>query len=142
MKKLLILIVVVLLASLMLPATAQAAGVFYCSALEDGGGNGTWANPWGCSTEDQLNNIIDDVICQQYYGGFLFRIYADAYQVYRITWVGVRQACTVDISQRYPGYPPNTGPENFPVPLVLGGVGIVAVGLLAGGLVLRRKRFA
>jgi LPXTG-motif cell wall-anchored protein len=142
MKKLWVLLVVAVIVSLVLPGSASAAGYFYCSTLLQSGGNGTFGSPWACATEDQLNNLIDDVICQQYYGGTLYRIYTDAYVIYWITWVGSEQSCQVTVSQRFPGYPPNTGPEDFPLPLLLGGVAIVAVGLLAGGLALRRKKEA
>ena len=142
MKKLGILLVVAILAAFLLPVTAKAAGVFYCTTLNSSGGNGTWSYPWACSTEQQLNSIINDVICQQYYGGVLYRIYSDAYVIYTVEWLSTQQGCNVTISPRYPGYPPNTGPEDFPLPLVLGGIALVAVGLLAGGLALRRKKEA
>jgi LPXTG-motif cell wall-anchored protein len=142
MKKLWILTILVVLASLLLPSTVRAAGAFYCTTARDTGGSGAWANPWGCATEPQLNYLINNVICRQYYGGILYRIYTDAYVIYRITLLNTEQGCSVDISQRYPGYPPNTGPEDFPLPLVLGGVAIAAVGLLAGGMALRRKKEA
>jgi hypothetical protein len=42
---------------------------------------------------------------------------------------------------QFPGYPPNTGVD-LPAPLLYGGVAFAGVALLAGGLLLRRKRAA
>jgi hypothetical protein len=137
MKKVRILMVCAVLIALLIPVAVSAAGVFYCSALTSQGGNGSYAYPWGCSTNAELNNIIYDIICLQYNGGHLYRLFSNSYVYYRIEWGGVNARCTVT-STEYPGYPPNTGPD-LPLPLILGTAAIVGVVLVGAGLTLRRR---
>jgi LPXTG-motif cell wall-anchored protein len=139
MKKFQILIVLAVIAALLVPVSARAAGYFYCTTLKDTGGNGTYSNPWGCATDQEFNRLLNDVVCHQYYGGVMYRIYSDAYIIYTVQWLSTQQGCNVTASQRYPGYPPNTGPD-LSAPLLLGGAVVVGVALLAGGLALRRKK--
>ncbi len=138
MKKFRILMIVTVLITLLVPMSVMAAGTFYCSALISSGGNGTWHNPWACSTDAQLDTVIFDYICQDYGGGHLYRIFSGSYVYYRIEWVPGAQGCRITYTAEYPGYPPNTGPD-LPLPLILAGVGAVGAVLLLGGLTLRRK---
>jgi LPXTG-motif cell wall-anchored protein len=137
MKKIHIMILSAVLIAALIPATVSAAGVFYCSALKASGGAGTWANPWACSTDAQVNNLIE-TICLDYYGGHLYRIFDNYYVYYRIEWGGVNTRCTVT-STRYPGYPPNTGVE-LPMPLMLAGGAALGLLLVGAGVFLRRGK--
>ena len=137
MSKIRIAVIVAVLAALLIPVSAFAAGTFYCSALKASGGSGTFWDPWACSTQTQLDNIIQDVICEDYAGGHLYRIHSDYYVYYRIDWYGQNE-CQIGFQSRYPGYPPDTGPD-LPLPLIVG-VAVAGGGLLlVAGFVLRRK---
>jgi len=138
MKKMRILMVAAVLIVLLIPFSVQAAGTFYCSALLASGGHGTYASPWACSTQAQLDTVIYDYICNGYGGGTLYRILATSYVYYRIEWIPGSQTCQITYTAEYPGYPPNTGPE-LPLPLMIaGGVAVGAI-LVVAGLTLRRK---
>jgi len=137
MKKISIVMIAAVLIALLIPVTVNAAGVFYCTALSSQGGNGSFAFPWGCATNSELNHIIYNIICLQYNGGHLYRIFSNSYVHYNIVWGGVDARCTVT-STEYPGYPPNTGPD-LPLPLILGSVAIAGVVLVGAGLTLRRR---
>ena len=140
MNKIRIAFILVMLVTLLIPITVQAAGTFYCSTLRSTGGDGTYSNPWACSTNAQFNNVVD-TICNRYDGGHLYRIYSDHYVYYRIEWVTQNNEnyCTITYQNEYPGYPPDTGPD-IPMPLILSAVAGVGAILLVGGLMLRRKR--
>jgi hypothetical protein len=138
MKKIRILMIVAVFIALLIPVAVSAAGVFYCSASISSGGDGSYAYPWACSTDAQVNSIINDVICRQYNGGHLYRIFANSYVYYRITPVAATvPQCTVTQTE-YPGYPPNTGPD-LPLPLILGTAAVIGVVLVGAGLTLRRR---
>jgi hypothetical protein len=140
MKKSRYLILILVFAALLIPATVYAAGTFYCSTLIAEGGNGSYAYPWACSTDAQFNHIVYDVICGQYGGGNLYRIYASSYVFYQIEWQTVENqaVCTIVYQAEYPGYPPDTGVE-LPMPLIIGAAVAAGGALLLVGLVLRRK---
>ena len=129
------------LLALMIPAAVSAAGVFYCTTLRDSGGNGTYSNPWACSTNAQFNTVVYDYICSRYGGGHLYRIYSNSYVYYRIEWVAARQTCDITYQSEHPGYPPHTGAD-FPVPLILAGAAAVGVLFVGVGLGLRRRKMA
>jgi LPXTG-motif cell wall-anchored protein len=135
-KKILIIVILVLLVALIVPATVSAAGTFYCSALKASGGNGSWSNPWACSNQSQFDDVFD-TICNVYGGGHLYRIFSDHYIYYRIDYYGQNE-CVIGYESRYPGYPPDTGPD-IPMPiLITGGVAAGAL-LVVAGLLIRRK---
>ncbi len=139
MKRRSIVLLVVLVLALAIPVTVYAAGYYYCTTLlTSPGGNGTFNYPWGCSTNDQLNHVIYDLICS-YGGGVLYQIYSDSYVYYQIAWVG--NVCQITFQARYPGYPPNTGVE-FPLPLVVGVAIGAAILLVVVGLLFRRRSMA
>lgn len=137
MKKIHIILITALLIAVLIPVAVSAAGVFYCSANKSTGGAGTWANPWACSTNAQVDNLIN-IICYDYYGGHLYRIFDSYYVYYRIEWGGVQTRCTVT-SAEYPGYPPNTGVE-LPMPLMLAGGAALGLLLVGAGVFLRRGK--
>lgn len=138
MYKLRIAILVALVVALMVPFSVQAAGVFYCSTLRSGGGIGTYADPWGCANAEQFNYVVYDVICARG-GGWLYEIYDGAYVYHRIEWVN--RQCSITWSQRYPGYPPNTG-VNLPMPLLVGLAASAGIVMIVGGVALRRRQTA
>jgi len=138
MNKIRIAVFVALVLALVVPFSAQAAGVFYCSALYNSGGIGTYANPWACPDQASPNHIINDIICPAG-GGWLYQIQAGAYEYFRIEWVN--NQCTVTYQQRYYGYPPNTG-VNLPMPLLVGSVAGFGALLIVGGVFLRRRALA
>ncbi|MFM8322079.1 MAG: hypothetical protein ACKOC5_14300 [Chloroflexota bacterium] len=138
MYKMRIALIVALLFALLIPFAVQAAGVFYCNSGRTSGGNGTYADPWACSTTEQFNYIVYNVICPAG-GGWLYEILAGGYNYYRIEWVN--NQCQITYRQNYPGYPPNTGVE-LPMPLLVGGVAAVGAVLIIGGVALRRKNAA
>lgn len=142
MNKIRTAIILAVLIGLLIPATVSAAGTFYCSDLIASGGNGTFAYPWACSTEQQFNQVVQ-VICNQYSGGNLYRIFIDSYVFYRIEWItqNNQRVCTIVYQSEYPGYPPNTGPD-IPYPLVLGSAMTGGAVLILAGLALRKKRVA
>lgn len=137
MKKLRVVLVVAVLLALLIPFTVQAAGTFYCDSAVSGGGSGTFGAPWGCSTTQDLDYVINTLICGQYGGGVLYRLFPTSYVYYDIVYT-VGAACTVRFTAEYPGRPPRTG-VNLPAPVVasLAVFGALVVGCV--GLVLRRK---
>lgn len=140
MSKIRLAFFLVLLLALALPVAVSAAGTFYCSTLIASGGNGTYAYPWACSTNEQFNYVVYDRICNVYGGGHLYQIYSGYYMYYRIEWLYTnnQRTCTITYRAEYPGYPPNTGVD-LPMPLIIGGVAGLAVVLLLAGVYLRRK---
>ena len=137
MKKLRYVLIVAILLAVLIPFTVQAAGTFYCSAGYSNAGAGTFANPWGCSTQAELDNVINTLICGRYGGGVLYRLFPTSYVFYDIVW-STDQVCTIRFQAEYPGRPPRTG-VNLPAPLVasLAVAGALVIGGV--GLVLRRK---
>ena len=127
--------------ALLIPTAVGAAGTFYCSTLINSGGNGSFANPWACSTDQQFNTVVYDYICNRYGGGNLYRIFVDSYIFYRIEWIyqNNQRVCSIVYQSEYPGYPPNTGPD-IPYPLVLGSAMTGGAVLIVSGLALRKKR--
>ena len=143
MKKIRILIIAGVLLGLLIPTAVIAAGNFFCSDLIASGGNGTLANPWACSNDQQFNQVVYDFICNRYGGGNLYRIFTDSYIYYRIEWISQnnQRTCTIVYQSEYPGYPPNTGPD-IPIPLVMGSAVTGGAVLIVAGLALRKKRAA
>jgi hypothetical protein len=137
MKKLRYVLIVLILLAVLIPFTVQAAGTFYCSSSLSGGGSGTYGNPWGCSTQQELDYVINTLICGQYGGGVLYRLFPTSYVYYDIVYT-VGAACSIRFQAEYPGRPPRTG-VNLPAPLVasLAVAGALVIGGV--GLVLRRK---
>jgi LPXTG-motif cell wall-anchored protein len=133
-------LVITILAVLMLPMVVSAAGTFYCSALKSSGGTGTYGDPWACSTEQQLNDVIYNKVCAYYGGGNLFRIDNGFYDYYKIVKTA-DGGCAITVQVRYSGYPPNTG-INLSMPMALGLAAGAGALLLVGGLALRRRRQA
>ena len=131
-------VAITILAVFMLPMAVSAAGTFYCSALKTSGGTGTYADPWACSNDQQLNDVIYNKVCAYYGGGNLFRIDNGFYDFYTIVKTA-DGGCAITVQIRYSGYPPNTG-INLSTPMVLGLAAGAGALLLAGGLVLRRRR--
>jgi len=140
MKKLHIALIVAFLLALLLPFTVQAAGTFFCSATRTQGGDGTYADPWACKTQDQLNFVINDVICTRYGGGILYRLFPYSYVYYDIVQVvqNDQTTCVIRRQAEYPGYPPNTGVE-LPAPMIAAFAvgGALVLGFV--GMMLRRK---
>jgi hypothetical protein len=135
--------IVVLLAvlfGLLIPVGVSAAGTFYCSTLISSGGYGSFNDPWACSNQTQLDHVIQDVICEQYGGGHLYRIFSGYYVYYRIEWYGQNE-CVIAYQTRYPGYPPDTGVD-LPMPLVISAAAAAGALLLVVGLALRKKNRA
>lgn len=141
MKNIRIAIVLAVVLALLIPMTVNAAGTFYCSSLIASGGDGSYAYPWACADQTQLDYIIYDVICNQYSGGVLFRILATSYIYYQIEWLVVdgQSVCTITNSAEFPGYPPDTGVE-LPAPVIIGGIAALGGALILAGMYIRRKR--
>jgi hypothetical protein len=137
MSKLKIAVILAVLLGLLIPVGVSAAGAFYCSTLIGSGGYGTFSDPWACSTQAQLDYIVQDVICEHHAGGHLYQIYSGYYVYYRIDWYGPNE-CVIAYQTRYPGYPPDTGVD-LPMPLVIGGAAAAGALLLVVGLMLRKK---
>jgi hypothetical protein len=139
MSKIRLALTLALLAAVLIPASIQAAGTFYCSALKSSGGVGTYENPWPCATDAQLNAILQDYICDQYGGGNLYRIFSGSYILYRAEWATVngQTVCQISYSATYSGTPPNTGVP-IPMPLLLGGGVLFGAILLGVGFALRK----
>jgi hypothetical protein len=137
MKKLRFVLIVAILLAVVIPFTVQAAGTFYCTASSSNTGAGTFANPWGCSTQQELDYVINTLICGQYGGGVLYRLFPTSYVFYDIVYT-VGAGCTIRFQAEYPGRPPRTG-VNLPAPLIasLAVAGALVIGGV--GLVLRRK---
>ncbi len=140
MKKLRFLAILAVMIALMVPVAVSAAGVFYCSTSVTTGGSGTLGDPWACSDDTQLDSVINDMICDTYFGGSLYQIFPDSYRYHVITWYSAVD-CRVTSTTDYAGGPPYTG-VNLPTPYIFGAVTLVGVGLLAAGIVIRRKRVA
>ena len=140
MKKLRFLAILAVMIALMVPVAVSAAGVFYCSTSVTTGGSGTLGDPWACSDDTQLDSVINDMICDTYFGGSLYQIFPDSYRYHVITWYSAVD-CRVTSTADYAGGPPYTG-VNLPTPYIVGAVTLVGVGLLAAGIVIRRKRAA
>ena len=140
MKKLRITLILAILAALMIPIAVQAAGAFYCSANRTTDGAGTYANPWACSTQEQLDYVIYDLVCQTYHGGVLFRMFPTSYVFYEIAWLGpnIQEPCSIVRQIEYPGRPPRTGVE-VPAPLIASLAVFAALALGGVGMILRRK---
>ena len=135
MNKIRLLIILVILIGLLIPSTVSAAGSFYCSTLRLSGGSGTWADPWSCNTEPEFQALVT-MICEQYNGGFLYQIFDGYYIVYEIAWL---DGCEILSTNRYPGYPPDTGPE-IAMPVILGIAAAGGASLVAVGSFMRRKK--
>ena len=137
MKKLRYVLIVAILLAVVIPFTVQAAGTFYCSASYSNNGSGSYADPWGCSTQQELDYVINTLICGRYGGGVLYRLFPTSYVFYDIVW-STDQVCTIRFQAEYPGRPPRTG-VNLPAPLIatLAVAGALVIGGV--GLVLRRK---
>jgi len=140
MKKLRILAIFAILIAVMIPVAVSAAGVFYCSTSITVGGTGTQGDPWACSDDTQLDTVINDEVCDIYSGGTLYQIFPDSYRYHEVTWYSDTD-CRVTSTVDYVGYPPSTGVD-LPTPYIVGAVAVVGAGLLAVGLVIRRKRVA
>ncbi len=136
----LIIVIFALMVAVMTPSAVDAAGVFYCSTSVTTGGTGSYADPWACSTTDQLNSVIDDQICDVYTGGYLYQIFPASYRYMVITWYSSTD-CRVTSTVDYAGGPPSTGVE-LPTPYIVGAVAVVGAGLLVAGIAWRRKRTA
>jgi hypothetical protein len=140
MKKIRILIIASLLIAVLIPVVVHAEGAWYCDSLTEGGGNGTWYDPWGCELEEEFDAIIKDKIGVVYGGGFLYEIHEDSYIVHEIGLVDGEYV--IISSTEFAGSPPNTGVEDLPMPIILGAVAVGGAALLLAGLVLRRKKLA
>jgi len=137
MKKVRLVVVFAVLLALLIPFTVQAAGTFYCSASFSNGGNGSYTSPWGCTNQQELDYVINTLVCNRYGGGVLYRIFPTSYVYYDIVWTA-GQTCTIRFQAEYPGYPPNTG-VNLPAP-VIAALAVAGALVLGGvGLFLRRK---
>lgn len=140
MKKLQIILVITIVAAMLVvlvPGEVDAAGVFYCSTSVTTGGDGSYDNPWACSTEDQLQSVIDDSICDIYFGGSLYQVFPSSYTYKVVTWYS-SDDCRVTSSTDYAGAPPYTGVD-VPTPYIVGAVALAGAGMLAAGIYLRRK---
>ena len=140
MKKIRILAIFAVLVVILIPLTVSAAGVFYCSTSVTTGGTGSITDPWACSTAAELDTVINDVVCDTYNGGYLYQVYPDSYRYHIVTWYSVDD-CRVTSTTDYAGIPPYTGVD-VPTPYIIGAVALVGAGLLAVGMVLRRKKAA
>ena len=138
MKKYRIIAILAIMIALLIPGAVNAAGTFYCSTSVTVGGSGTLADPWACSDDTQLQSVIDDQICDVYNGGDLYQIFPASYRYHVITWYSVDD-CRVTASFDYAGYPPSTGVE-IGTPYIVGGVALLGAGLVAAGLLIRRRK--
>lgn len=130
----LVTLIVLFLVALPLSVAMAQGPYYYCSASRTSGGSGTFYDPWACGS-DALMSTVSDTICRLG-GGTLYKIYAGSYVTIYIRWTG--NMCEATVGREYPGYPPNTG-VNLPAPLLYGGVAVAGIGLVAVGLVIRRK---
>jgi hypothetical protein len=140
MKKIRILIIASLLIAVLIPVAVHAEGAWYCDSLTEGDGNGTWYDPWGCALEDEFDTIIKEKIGNLYGGGFLYELFANGYTIHEIAIVDGEPV--IVRSTDFAGYPPNTGVEEIPMPIILGAVAVGGAALVLIGLVLRRKKLA
>ena len=138
MKKIRILIIASLLIAILIPVVVHAEGAWYCDSLTEGGGNGTWHDPWGCALEEEFDAIIKEKIGNLYGGGFLYEIHEGGYTIHEIAIVDGEPV--IVRSTEFAGYPPNTGVENVPMPIILGAVAVGGAALVLTGLLLRRKK--
>ena len=140
MKKFRIFLLLAVVVAVLIPISASAGGTFYCDTGVTSGGKGTFARPWACSTDDQLEHVVDDLICGDYYGGSLYQYFDDdhSYRYMVITWYD-DDDCRVTYTADYAGYPPYSGVE-VPTPYIVGAVALVGAGMLVAGLIWRQKR--
>jgi hypothetical protein len=138
MKKIRLIAVLAIMAALLIPGAVNAAGTFYCSTSVTTGGTGTLADPWACSDDTQLQSVIDDQICAVYSGGDLYQLFPASYRYHVVTYYSLDD-CRVTATYDYAGYPPSTGVE-VATPYIVGGVALLGAGLVAAGLLIRRKR--
>jgi hypothetical protein len=136
MKRLSFAWILAVVLAILLPMTVFASwDIYYCSAEHDYDGNGSYDDPWSCTTDSEFDHVVDK-ICD-YGGGILYEIVEDGYYRHTIEWDG--KVCEVTDSVFYHGYPPDTG-LTLPPPLIFGGAMALGIALLAGGVVLFRKR--
>lgn len=138
MKARMILFALIALALVAMPLVnvqAQTGPWYYCSATRTSGGSGTYYDPWACSTEAQIDTVVN-TICRLG-GGTLYQIFTGFYVIHYVDYSP--NGCEVRTDGQHPGYPPNTGPD-LPTPLIIGGAASVGLLLVGAGLVLRRKR--
>lgn len=140
MKKLRLIAVLAIMAAMLIPVAVTAAGTFYCSSSVTIGGTGTLTDPWACSDATQLQSVIDDQICAIYNGGDLYQLFPASYRYHVVTFYSLDD-CRVTATYDYAGYPPSTGVE-IGTPYIVGGVALLGAGLVAAGLLIRRKRAA
>ena len=140
MNKIRILLIVAILFVMLIPAAVAAQGVWYCDALIIGGGDGSWHDPWGCAGEGELESIVFEIICEVHGGGTLYQIFDGYYVVHEIGFDNGE--CGVLSSTRVEGYPPNTGIEDIPMPIIIGAVAVGGAALVLAGLFLRRRNLA
>ncbi len=116
MAKMRIALIIAIMVALMVFFAVLAAGTFYCNTNLTSGGSGTYANPWACSNAEQLNYVINDLICERYGGGVLYAIRLGGYAYYDISYTDQngQWVCNVTYQTDYPGYPPNTGGGGYP----------------------------
>jgi len=138
MKKYRLIAALAIMIALLIPGVVTAAGTFYCSSSVTTGGTGTLTDPWACSDDTQLQSVIDDQICDIYNGGDLYQLFPASYRYHVITWYSMDD-CRVTATYDYAGYPPSTGIE-VGTPYIVGGVALLGAGLVAAGLLIRRKR--
>jgi hypothetical protein len=140
MKKMRLIAILAILIAVLIPLSVSAAGTFYCSSSVTIGGSGTLVDPWACSDATQLDSVINDQICAIYNGGDLYQIFPSSYRYHVVTYYSSLD-CRVTATYDYAGYPPSTGVE-VPTPYIVGGVALVGVGLVAAGLMIRRRKLA
>ncbi len=140
MKKFKIILIVAILIAALIPMIVYAQGVWYCDGITEGGGNGTWYDPWGCALEEEFDAIVYEKIGELHGGGFLYEIHEDGYTVHEIECVDGE--CEIISSTEFAGYPPNTGIEDLPMPMILGGVALGGAVLVLIGLLIRRNKLA
>ncbi|MCJ7718101.1 MAG: hypothetical protein MUO54_16490 [Anaerolineales bacterium] len=138
MKKMRILAILAVLIAVLIPGLVSAAGTFYCSTSVTTGGTGSLDDPWACSDDTQLDTVINDQICDIYAGGDLYQIFPDSYRYHVVTWYSVDD-CRVTATYDYAGGPPYTGVD-VPTPYIVGAVALAGAGLLAAGIMIRRKK--
>jgi hypothetical protein len=139
MKKFWLAISLLLLLSI-IPASAFASTpVYYCSFDVEPGGDGSFDDPWICEDSTQLGNIVTEICAHNEYA-ILYQTVPSGY--YRHVIEDPEDAaCAVTSSVFYYGYPPDTGLA-IPGPLMVGGLALLGVGLVGGGYLVYRKRYA
>jgi LPXTG-motif cell wall-anchored protein len=140
MNKIRFILLAAILIAVLIPMVVYAQGVWYCDALNEGGGNGTWYDPWGCALKEEFDTIIYEKIGKLYGGGYLYEIHEDGYTVHEIACVNGE--CEIISSTEFEGYPPNTGVEDLPMPIILAGVALGGAALVLIGLLFRRNKLA